>query len=82
MRDAAPRDPRERFLAACTERSARPITAANKAWSLIVDAWRVIEVADARAGSGQRAAVEREVWMAALRVAIFRAEHPEAPPVD
>ena len=46
---------------------------ADMAWRLVLDAWRVIEVASARAGTP--ATPNRDEWNAALRVAIFRADH-------
>lgn len=72
---------RERFLeAVCANADYEAAHAAEAAWQLILDAWRVIEVADARGEmTAQRACVEREVWYAALRVAIFRAEQSDAP---
>lgn len=47
--------------------------AADAAWHLVLDAWRVIEVASARADVP--ATPSRDEWMAALRVAISRADH-------
>ena len=43
---------------------------AEAAWQLILDTWRVIEVASARAGAP--ATPTREEWMAALRIAASR----------
>ena len=74
----APRDLRERFLdvvIASDELATEP--AADAAWQLIMDTWRIAEVASAR--DAAPANPNREEWMAALRLAIFRAEHPECP---
>lgn len=49
------------------------VTAAEAAWQLVLDAWRVIEVASARGDVPARC--NREEWMAALRVAIFRLDY-------
>lgn len=46
--------------------------AADLAWQLVLDAWRVIDVASARASVP--AAPTRDEWMAALRLAAFRVE--------
>jgi len=74
-RDEPPRDLRERFIEAVfLDHGARPV--AEAAWQLIMDAWRVIDVASARGDCPPNP--NREEWYAALRVAIFRAEHPEA----
>ena len=51
---------------------------AEAAWQLILDTWRVIEVASARAGAP--ATPTREEWMAALRIAASRAELSSAEP--
>lgn len=68
------RDLHERFIE--TVSAAVDVVTAESAWQLILDAWRVIEVASARAD--RPATPSRDEWDAALRVAIFRAEHPEA----
>lgn len=76
-RGILPRTLRERFIDTCTA-DGGSTDAAEQAWQLMLDAWRVIEVADARAGN-REIAPDRLTWLAALNVAIFRAEHPEAP---
>jgi hypothetical protein len=76
VRDEPPRDLRERFLGSVVQSTEYENGAAERAWSLILDAWRVIDVASARADRPANPC--REEWMAALRVAIFRAEHAEA----
>lgn len=50
---------------------------AEAAWRLVLDAWRVVEVASARAGAP--ATPNRDEWMAALRVAVFRANYRTEP---
>lgn len=53
-------------------------TTAEAAWQLVLDTWRVVEVASARALVP--ATCNRDEWMAALRLAIFRADHAEPDP--
>jgi hypothetical protein len=65
---------RERFIDAVMELSITDDEGVT-AWNLITDAWRVIEVASARGDCPP--CPNREEWLAALRVAIFRAKHPE-----
>src|SRR5688572_2406934 len=77
-RDEPPRDLRERFIDTLSKTWAEHEGHANAAWQLILDAWRVIEVASARGACS--APPSRYAWMAALRVAIFRADHPAATP--
>jgi hypothetical protein len=62
---------RQHFLD--TASAAVEMPTADLAWRLVLDTWRVIEVASARAGVSP--IVNRDEWMAALRIAIFRAEH-------
>jgi len=73
-RDAPARGQRERFVD--TVCGSVDFTTGEAAWRLILDAWRVVEVASARAS--RPATPNREEWFAALQVAVFRAEHPEA----
>lgn len=71
------RDLRQRFNDTVRARARRTDELlADVAWQLLLDAWRVIEVASARAD--RPATPSRDEWFAALRVAIFRAEYPEA----
>lgn len=82
MRDAPPRTLAQRFTETCMPPGAdypRADDVTARAWQLVLDAWRVIEVASARGDVPARC--NREEWMAALRVAIFRADHPDAPEV-
>lgn len=69
---APPRDLRERFIESVLDRN--EATTAEHAWSILEETWRVIETADALAA--RHHPLTREEWFAALRVAIFRAEHP------
>jgi len=62
---------RRRFLE-CVSGSVDYPTA-DAAWRLVLDAWRVIDVASARASVP--ANPTREEWMAALRIATFRLDH-------
>lgn len=75
MREGPPRELRERFADAVMNLSVTQDEGIT-AWQLILDTWRVIEVASARGDCP--ANPNREEWMAALRVAIFRADHPGA----
>lgn len=54
--------------------------AAERAWQLVLDTWRVIEVASARASVP--ATPTRDEWMAALRLASFRLDHDAPAEVD
>jgi hypothetical protein len=73
-RDAPARGQRERFVD--TVCGSVDFTTGEAAWRLILDAWRVVEVASARAD--RPATPNREEWFAALQVAVFRVDHPEA----
>ena len=76
FRDGPPRDLRQRFIDTLSKTWAEHEGHADAAWQLILDAWRVIDVASARGDCPPNP--NREEWFAALRVAIFRAEHPTA----
>lgn len=78
MRLASPTEPRpaqptlrEQFVGVLADTVDYPVP--DAAWRLVLDAWRVIEVASAR--GDVPATCTREEWMAALRVAIFRLDH-------
>lgn len=51
---------------------------ADAAWRLVLDAWRVIDVASARASVPPTPT--RDEWMAALRLASFRLDHDVTEP--
>jgi hypothetical protein len=62
---------RQRFTE--TVRGSVDYPTADAAWRIVLDAWRVIEVASARADVPP--VPTREEWMAALRIATFRLDH-------
>lgn len=63
---------REVFTETVIESTEYENGAAERAWQLVLDTWRVIDVASARASVP--AAPTRDEWMAALRLAAFRVE--------
>ena len=73
VRDEPPRDLRERFLGSVVQSTEYENGAAERAWQLVLDTWRVIDVASARASVPPTP--NRDEWMAALRLAAFRLDH-------
>jgi hypothetical protein len=64
---------REVFTESVVESTEYENGAAERAWQLVLDTWRVIDVASARASVPPTP--NRDEWMAALRLAAFRLDH-------
>lgn len=74
LRDAPPRTLREIFVETV---AGSHYPAPDAAWRLILDAWRVIEVASTRADVP--VTPSRDEWYAALHVALFRLNYSAGP---
>ncbi len=71
---------REVFTTAVVDSTEYENGAAERAWQLVLDAWRVIDVASARANVPPTP--NRDEWMAALRLASFRLDHDAPAEID